>query len=232
MQEPQNKGAQLIKYLDTEIIITEQSAKYHGSFTSGAVYESDVVERFLNDIPENGTVLDIGACTGSYAMLDLLKPGIKIHSFEPSRVYHELVKNISLNGSKTVCYNYAVSDKEGTFDFNEILEDLPIALSMLGGNPASHKNYKTFEIKTVTIDSLNLNPDIIKIDTEGHELMVLKGGENTIKMLHPIIYCEYSQENTSQYGYNANDSLDLLKNWGYEIELINGNIIAKYPVVN
>jgi len=178
MQESQNKDVQLIKYLDIEIIITEQSAKYHGSFTGGKV------------------------------------------------------QNISINGSKTMCYNYAVSDKEGIFDFNEIVEDLPIALSMLGGKPASHKNYRTFEVKTVTIDSLNLNPDIIKIDTEGHELMVLKGGEKTINTLHPIIYCEYSQENTSQYGYNADDSLNLLKEWGYEIELINGNIIAKYPVHN
>jgi len=37
MQESQNKDVQLIKYLDIEIIITEQSAKYHGSFTGGKV---------------------------------------------------------------------------------------------------------------------------------------------------------------------------------------------------
>jgi FkbM family methyltransferase len=226
-----NKEWQLVKYCqDTEIIITNQSANYYGSFANGKTYEDDIVELFLNDIPKNGIVLDIGACTGSYAMLDLLKPDIEIHSFEPSRAYNELIKNIALNGSKTKCYNCAISDKEGFFDFNEIVEDMPIALSMLGGNPAPHKNYKTFKIKTITIDTLNLIPDIIKIDTEGHELMVLMGGKRTINELHPIIYCEYSQENASQYGYNANEVLNLLKSWGYEIELINGgNIVAKYP---
>ena len=219
---------QLIKYCGIDIYITKQSVDYHGSFENGKAYEDDIVERFLNDIPQNGIVLDIGACTGSYAMLDVLRPDAKIYSFEPSRAYKELVKNIAINKSKTQCFNYAVSDKEGFFDFNEIVEDQPIALSMLGGNPAAHKNYKTFQIKTVTIDGLEIKPDIIKIDTEGHELMVLNGGLEVIKKYHPIIYCEYSQENTSQYGYNADDVLVLLMGLGYNIELINGNIIAKH----
>ena len=45
--------------------------------------------------------------------------------------------------------------------------------------------------KQITLDSLNYNDvDYIKIDTEGHELKVLQGCEETLKRTHPVIVLE------------------------------------------
>lgn len=219
---------QTIDYFGAKLVISARSVGYYGSFLNGEPYEYDVLQRFMNDIPVNGIVLDIGACTGSYAMLDLIRPDIQIHSFEPSRSYDELTENIKMNGSKTKCYRTAISDRSGVFDFNEIIADQPIALSMLGGTPADHKHYRTYKINTMTIDEIDIKPNIIKIDTEGLELMVLRGGQKTINEMHPVIYCEYCDENTSQYGYSMTEISKLLISWGYTVEVNGGNLIAKW----
>jgi FkbM family methyltransferase len=217
-----------IEYLGKTITITDKSVGYYGSFLNGRPFEEDLIIRFLNDTPKNGIVLDIGACTGSYAMLDLIRADIQIHSFEPSRAFKELAINVKTNGSATECYNMAVSNQSGIFDFNEIEADGSIALSMLGGKPAAHKEYKSIQIDVITIDDLAMIPDIIKIDTEGAELMVLQGGVETITKHHPIIYCEYSDENTTQYGYAPHQIVDLLELWGYTIEITGSDLIAKW----
>ncbi len=43
------------------------------------------------------------------------------------------------------------------------------------------------DVETVTIDSLNLNPDIIKVHIEGDELKGLEGSVETIRRCHPIL---------------------------------------------
>ena len=45
--------------------------------------------------------------------------------------------------------------------------------------------------KMITLDSLKLERlDFMKVDVEGYELNVLKGGEETIKRYRPVIWCE------------------------------------------
>ena len=45
-------------------------------------------------------------------------------------------------------------------------------------------------VKTVTIDSLNLKSDFIKLDVEDHEYEVLKGGKKHLKTNKPVILLE------------------------------------------
>ena len=55
---------------------------------------------------------------------------------------------------------------------------------------------KLATVKTKTLDSFKLNPFIIKIDCEGHELSVLKGMKKTLKH-RPILFIENSRSNFS-----------------------------------
>ena len=45
-------------------------------------------------------------------------------------------------------------------------------------------------VRTVTIDSLELSPVLIKLDIEGMEYRALNGGINTIDSHIPIVWCE------------------------------------------
>ena len=49
-------------------------------------------------------------------------------------------------------------------------------------------------MKTITIDSLNLKSDFIKLDVENHELEVLKGGKQHLKKNKPVILLENNKK--------------------------------------
>ena len=223
-----------MKYFDKEIKVTEKTHDYRGSFLNNEVHSKELIELVLNELNnyKNPILLDIGACTGSYALLDIINPKIQIHSFEPSRAYNELINNIILNNSKTNCYNLAISDKCGIEDFNEVIDDGCIALSMLSGKPAWHKHTIQKPVEVITIDKFcknnNIIPSIIKIDTEGNEISVINGAKEIIKNYKPIIIAEYSEENLNQYGYGCYHLEKILTELGYKCEIFNHNdIIAK-----
>ena len=57
--------------------------------------------------------------------------------------------------------------------------------------------------------------DFIKIDTEGAELFVLRGGLETIKKHRPAVLCEYWAPNTAQFGYHPDAITSLMETLGY-----------------
>src|SRR5215813_7806092 len=46
------------------------------------------------------------------------------------------------------------------------------------------------QVKIITLDSLNLQPQIVKIDVQGYELQVIKGGAETFQRWQPITIIE------------------------------------------
>lgn len=65
----------------------------------------------------------------------------------------------------------------------------------------------------ITLDSLNLAPDFIKLDVEGMEWHALKGGEQTIKRYKPVIMLEENELNR-RYGVADGEPGRLLQSWG------------------
>ena len=53
-------------------------------------------------------------------------------------------------------------------------------------------------IRTITIDSLNVNPTMIKLDVEGAEYDAIKGGLKTISRCHPTIFVEIHRPENEQ----------------------------------
>ena len=60
-----------------------------------------------------------------------------------------------------------------------------------------NKKFKLIKekIKIQKLDSFNLKPDLIKIDTEGSELDVIKSSLKTIKKYKPLIIVEFNHIN-------------------------------------
>ena len=71
----------------------------------------------------------------------------------------------------------------------------------------------------------NLNPDFIKIDTEGFEYYILLGGEKTIKEHKPTIIVEQKPNKGKTFGLKDTQAVDLLKSWGYSLH---GQIAGDY----
>ncbi len=70
-----------------------------------------------------------------------------------------------------------------------------------------------------SLDSFCLKPDFIKIDVQGSEPLVLKGGEGTIKAHRPVILIERNAT-------NVNDGVPILESWGYRcVETVNRDCV-------
>lgn len=145
------------------------------------------------------TAMDIGANVGLWSK-PLTRYFNKTIIFEPLKNHYEcLFKNLeSINSSKYDFYNQCLSDMEKTVtmeraDINcgqsRVIDELNSFL------PKYKKWQKGDQItkKAMPLDKFidkYENLDFIKIDVEGHEAKVLKGGIETIKKHKPIIMLE------------------------------------------
>lgn len=68
-------------------------------------------------------------------------------------------------------------------------------------------------VDVVTIDSLNVRPDFIKLDVEGYEYLALLGAERTIREYRPVVLFEENGLNR-RYGIDDLASCRLLESWG------------------
>lgn len=149
----------------------------------------------------DSVILDCGANIGIFSLYaSFLSPKGRIYSFEPTKAtFGILKKNIISNNLQNNIFvlNTALGDKKGKTKL--IVSDN----NMGGGNmildsdflKGKESNYdKTEFIEMTTIDDFikenNIQKvDFIKIDTEGYEKQILKGGQKTIKKFHPVIAC-------------------------------------------
>ena len=108
----------------------------------------------------------------------------------------------------------AVSDAPGTVE-------LCIARRGRAGNhlkavPGSTQTGGTREVRqvpAVTLDGLldrSPAPQVVKIDTEGAELLCLRGGGRLLREVRPVLLCEVTGENADAVG-------DLLRGHGYSL---------------
>lgn len=94
---------------------------------------------------------------------------------------------------------------------------------------ADDRGAQRIEVEITTLD--RELPDLnqcafIKVDTEGHELSALNGGQRLIGRTRPIIAIEYGHPTYSLYGH----TIDSLWQWAeaqdYKISDIFGNLVA------
>ena len=152
----------------------------------GTYIEIHIYNIYFKELLKQGmNVIDIGAHIGTYTTFAAEKIGStgKVISIEPeSRNYNQLCQNIELNKFKNVISkNIALSDHAG-------LQKLYVSNTYSGRHSLIFKqdenSYSEVQVKTLDslLEELNVKKvDIIKIDTEGSEISILKGAEKTLK---------------------------------------------------
>ncbi|MGA2775466.1 MAG: FkbM family methyltransferase [Candidatus Omnitrophota bacterium] len=177
-------------------------------------------------------VIDIGANEGwvAKAALDSY-PKSSVICFEPvKRTFEKLQGNLSAYGSRVYYYNMALSDRNGKNGFETIN-----ITSFNGANSLEHQsdfhkklNPAVYEIKTETVQTARLDEiaqllpakkvEIVKIDVEGHELNVLKGGANFLSNCAETIIIEISLMRDSSLEHQALfDIFSLLNALGFRL---------------
>jgi len=165
---------------------------------------------FKNKKIFNGSFIDIGANTGS-SILSFRSMGFKnvIYSFEPNFfLFNKYLKKLKKNDRNIKIFNNALGDnnkplifytpcikKKYIHYFSSFNQDY-VKSSMRNTFPDQKFKFQKNKIKVKKLDNFYFNKkiDLIKIDTEGHDLQVLKGGKKTIKRYKPIFLIEYNRE--------------------------------------
>jgi len=73
-------------------------------------------------------------------------------------------------------------------------------------------------IKQITIDSLNVDPDLIHLDVEGFEAFALLGAQATINRSRPLVVLE-TNGSGDEYGWPQEKIDALLSSWNYKIHV-------------
>lgn len=130
--------------------------------------------------------LDVGSYGGLFGIAAKLMKNDVI-AFEPKPIMVRRTKaNQALNGVEYVCVQAAASDKDGKamLGFNP-------DLALTSGSSLEMTGAARMEVKTVTIDSMDLKDvGAIKIDVEGHEASVIRGAIKTIQQFKPWMIVE------------------------------------------
>jgi len=180
----------------------------HGAWLG--TLERDKLFRFMARARPGMTVWDIGANVGLYTLPSAraVAPAGCVVAFEPMpRNLHFLRRHLALNGlaGVAVC-EVAVSDRAGTLRMKE--GDSP---SEFHADPGGD-----WEVTAITLDewlSENgaLPPDLVKIDVEGSDDAVLRGGARSFAKYRPPIYLALHGERQRRA------CAQLLAAWGYEV---------------
>lgn len=144
--------------------------------------------------------IDVGAHYGEYAKF-LISTGFfsKVVSFEPNpESYQKLLNQVSPTAAcEYAAINSALSSKSGTLD---LYCDGDTATASLLRYEPGYLNRGTINKSTVPVSTLDeyliSNPvgnslQLLKIDTQGNDLSVIKGGKRAILTHRPIIQTEF-----------------------------------------
>lgn len=148
-------------------------------------------------LPDTITI-DIGANLGIFtaAMARYIGTKGKVIAFEPLEpIYQQLVNNIQLNKLENIeTRNIGIGKEAGSFRFNSNSQDFNIGKGHLcaKGDIQITVNTLDKELKN-TFNKISF----IKIDTEGHELAALQGGQEILKKHKPVIMCEFNPDSYS-----------------------------------
>lgn len=191
-----------------------------GDYISQDLYWSGANDRAelrhaLRVMPRGGVMLDIGANFGSYGITIAarLRQQCTIHAFEPHPVVFErLRKNIALNGASAVAaYQEGMSDRDETAAIVEIRGHSG-ATYLRPGRDVAVTTIDRF-CERVSIARL----DLIKIDAEGAELRILRGGAATLARFRPALLLELNAPTLEREEGSLAEMLAVLHSSDYRV---------------
>lgn len=163
-------------------------------------------------------VMDVGANVGQSAALYCEKfPEAQIHSFEPVQsTFKQLQEKSQSLGNRVSCHHKAVGDENGEVMIN-VGDNSEI--NSIKYNHSSQKE----RVEAITVDSfIETQPldfvDFLKIDTEGFEIEVLNGCNQSLasKMIG-ILYIESGPVKSDRHFVPISKIIETLKEHDYEL---------------
>ena len=187
---------------------------------AGGKYQGSKLMAALKYVRNYRTAIDVGAHCGLWSM-QMAKHFQNVECFEPLQRHIECWQ-ANINGSdKCRLFQVALGNEPGIVRIHVV--ETQSGRSHV--HPSDGIPVPLEKLDKFTFD----NVDLIKIDVEGYELQVIKGGEETIKRDKPVIIVEQKPGNGSRYNESDTAAIDYLKGLGMiQKEVIAGDYVMAW----
>lgn len=199
-----------------------------------AIYEKDTSELLVKALGGIDTphFIDIGSNIGLLSLyVHKFVPDVQIYAFEPGPHQHQLFqRTIQENNlqSSIQLFQKALSNQTGTVNFY-------IHHHRHASGDGFYDTERAGKVKPIQVSAVRLDDwwrevqppkvDLIKIDTEGAELMVIEGAMDLIKAQQPAIILEICDLNYKSYPYDSLTIVKRLTEMGYEVQTFDGKVV-------
>lgn len=160
--------------------------------------------------------VDVGAHVGQWSK-NMAIDFESVAAFEPVPDYAKCWRKNMEDVRNATLYPVAIGEADGI-------------VSLTCGTPGSYgdtfiaqkeEGNVAVDVQMHTLDSFDLQcVDFIKVDCEGYELFVLKGGERTIVRDKPCIIVEQKPGRAQKFGIKETEAVDLLQSWGAKLNAV------------
>jgi FkbM family methyltransferase len=208
-------------------------------------FEKEETDYLFSVLKEGDVFVDIGANVGLFSLIasTIVGKNGKVISFEPApKTFARLIENVKLNDLKNIdTRNIGLSNVNDELTFYVSKNGYDAWNSFAPSQDNKLESSIQVSVSTLDVELENIEKSkikLIKMDVEGWEKFVLKGGREFFTNYRPIVMVEFTEENTFNAGYPVYDVFDIMIDFGYEwFTIKQGELISEkkrlyYPYNN
>ena len=167
----------------------------------------------LHLLRKEDNFIDVGANSGSYSILAGSVIGARVLALEPiPSTYLRLVSNFELNGIKSPseARNIGIGSSPGKIYMTSFLD----TTNRIVFDNESGQSIEV-DIETLDLVASNIIPKLIKIDVEGWESEVIRGGSDILSNQGLLALIIELNESGQRYGFSDSEILERLGRFGF-----------------
>jgi FkbM family methyltransferase len=176
-----------------------------------ARYDFETAEVMRRVLTDDSNCLDVGAHSGSILRVMLSIAGHGRHmAFEP---LPHLAAQLRLEFPQVQIHEVALSDSLGESTFEYVVTNPGYSGLRRRRYARPDEEIRTIAVRTARMDDVipgDRPIALVKIDVEGAELKVLRGGLATLRRCKPFVIFEHGEGAAGYYGTTPADVYDLL----------------------
>lgn len=191
----------------------------HLDLTQNLKYDRLTKKIIKQNILLESNCIDIGCHKGEILEMVLTQaPKGRHFAFEPLPTYYkELVNNFE---NKATIFPYALADESGETVFHFVKNAPAYSGIQKRKYAVQEPDIEKINVEVKRLDEVipdNIKIDFIKIDVEGGEFDVLKGGKNILAKYHPLLIFEFGKGASDFYNVKPIELFEFLTNLNYSI---------------
>lgn len=198
---------------DARLLVARGMLGATGNVYTG-LHEFQDMSFVLHALRKSDLFVDVGANVGTYTVLAGKSVGATCIAIEPSPdTFLHLLDNLRLNGieSTTTPHNLALAEEAGAVAFTTGLDTTNHLV------PEGTGSVETIQVAVRTLDDLveDAEPLVLKIDVEGFETSVVRGGRRVLGGESPRAVIMELNGSGAQFGFNECTLHEVMMEMGY-----------------